>query len=180
MYLQSIHLTRLLTRLITLKSLQSEWRITEFFSAECGASLKPCRVGTAELHVYPYIIPGPTTIAPTIFLKWSMMKSSWLQYVHLNPHCALSSHCLTALCVVKAAVLQQQPAQLAQLSWPSAGSREVAPSCSAPVTRLTLTRVRSRAANVCFTISWLKAPNSTFTFKTLLRHYANQASTHGS
>ena len=119
----------------------------------------------------------PTTIAPTIYFKWSMMKSSRLHYVHLNPHCALSSHCLTALCVVKAAVLQQQPAQLAQLSWPSAGSREVAPSCSAPVTRLTLTRVRSRAANVCFTISWLKAPNSTFTFKTLLRHYAKCALT---
>ena len=28
------------------------------FSAECGASLKPCRVASAELNVYPYIIPG--------------------------------------------------------------------------------------------------------------------------
>ena len=47
-----------------------------------------------------------------------MMKSPDynMSNVHLNPRCALSSHCLTALCVVKAAVLQQQPAQLAQLS----------------------------------------------------------------
>ena len=120
-----------------------------------------------HLQLHPrYILNG----------QWWKVPHS-LQYVHLNPRCALSSHCLTALCVVKAAVLQQQPAQLAQLSWPSAGSREVAPSCCAPVTVLTLTRVRSRAANVCFTISWLKATNSTFTFKTLLRHYAKCALT---
>ena len=58
MYLQSIHLTRLLTRLITVKSLQSEWRITELFSAECGAPLNSSRVASAEPNVYPYIIPG--------------------------------------------------------------------------------------------------------------------------
>ena len=46
MYLQSIHLTKLVSRLIT-----------ELFSAECGSTLKPCRVGSAELNVYPYIIP---------------------------------------------------------------------------------------------------------------------------
>ena len=28
-------------------------------------------------------------------------------------------------------------------------------------------------------ISWLKVPTSTFTFKTLLRHYAKQAPKHG-
>ena len=58
MYLQSIHLTRLLSRLISVKSLHSEWRITELFSAECGASLNSSRVATAELNVYPYIIPA--------------------------------------------------------------------------------------------------------------------------
>ena len=58
MYLQSIYLTRLVSRLITVKPQQSEWRITELFSAECGASLKPCRVASAELNVYPYIIPA--------------------------------------------------------------------------------------------------------------------------
>ena len=65
MYLQSIHLTRLLSRLITVKSLQSQWLNTELFSAECGSTLKPCRVASAELNVYPYIIPEPTTIQPT-------------------------------------------------------------------------------------------------------------------
>ena len=54
MYLQSIHLNRLVSRLITVKPQQSDWSITELFSA----SLKPCRVGSAELNVYPYIIPG--------------------------------------------------------------------------------------------------------------------------
>ena len=58
MYLQSILLTRLLSRLITVKSLQSEWLTTELFSAECGSPIKPCRVATAKLNVYPYIIPG--------------------------------------------------------------------------------------------------------------------------
>ena len=67
MYLQSIHLTRLVSRLITVKPQQSEWRITELFSAECDASLKPCRVASAELNVYPYIIlTGVVTRAPTL------------------------------------------------------------------------------------------------------------------
>ena len=57
-YLQSIHLTRLVSRLITVKPQQSEWPITDLFSAECGASLNSSRVGSAELNVYPYIIPG--------------------------------------------------------------------------------------------------------------------------
>ena len=35
-----------------------EWRITELFSAECGASLNSCRVATANLVLYPTIIPG--------------------------------------------------------------------------------------------------------------------------
>ena len=61
-YLQSIHLTRLVSRPITVKSLQSEWRITELFSAECGASLNSSRVATAELNVYPYIIPALWTL----------------------------------------------------------------------------------------------------------------------
>ena len=60
-YLQSIHLTRLLSRLITVKSLQSEWRTTELFSAECGAPLNSSRVASAELNVYPYIIPAVIT-----------------------------------------------------------------------------------------------------------------------
>ena len=58
MYLQSIHLTRLVSRLITVKSLQSEWRTIELFSAECGAPLNSSRVASAELNVYPYIIPA--------------------------------------------------------------------------------------------------------------------------
>ena len=74
MYLQSIHLTRLVSRLITVKSLQSEWRITELFSAECGASLNSSRVATAKLNVYPYIIPG----------------SSRLPSIALTSHCRLS------------------------------------------------------------------------------------------
>ena len=57
MYLQSVHLTRLLSRLMTVKSLQSEWLNTELFSAECGSTLKPCRVATANLILYPTIIP---------------------------------------------------------------------------------------------------------------------------
>ena len=32
-------------------------------------------------------------------------------------------------------------------------------------------------SQLVFTISWLKAPTSAFTFKTLLRHYAKQALT---
>ena len=56
-YLQSVHLTRLLSRLMTVKSLQSEWLNTELFSAECGSTLKPCRVATANLVLYPTIIP---------------------------------------------------------------------------------------------------------------------------
>ena len=74
MYLQSIHLTRLLSRLITVKSLQSEWRFTELFSAECGASLKPCRVASAELNVYPYIIPALE--APRTVAVYQLCKSS--------------------------------------------------------------------------------------------------------
>ena len=42
---------------MTVKPQQSEWLNTELFSAECGSTLKPCRVGSAELNVYPYIIP---------------------------------------------------------------------------------------------------------------------------
>ena len=57
MYLQSIHLTRLLSRLITVKSMQSEWRTTELFSAECGAPLNSSRVASANLVLYPTIIP---------------------------------------------------------------------------------------------------------------------------
>ena len=58
MYLQSVHLTRLLSRLMTVKSLQSEWLNTELFSAECGSTLKPCRVASANLVLYPTIIPA--------------------------------------------------------------------------------------------------------------------------
>ena len=58
MYLQSIHLTRLLSRLITVKPQQSEWLNTELFSAECGSTLKTCRVASANLVLYPTIIPG--------------------------------------------------------------------------------------------------------------------------
>ena len=57
MYLQSIHLTRLLSRLITVKSLQSEWLNTELFSAECGSTLNSSRVASANLVLYPTIIP---------------------------------------------------------------------------------------------------------------------------
>ena len=61
MYLQSIHLTRLVSRLITVKPQQSEWLNTELFSAECGSTLKPCRVATANLVLYPTIIPAYVT-----------------------------------------------------------------------------------------------------------------------
>ena len=57
-YLQSIHLTRLVSRLITVKYLQSEWCTTELFSAECGAPLNSSRVASANLVLYPTIIPG--------------------------------------------------------------------------------------------------------------------------
>ena len=64
MYLQSIHLTRLLSRLITVKSLQSEWRTTELFSAECGAPQNSSRVASANLILYPTIIPGISANKP--------------------------------------------------------------------------------------------------------------------
>ena len=56
-YLQSIHLNRLVSRLTRVKPKQSEWLFTELFSAECGSSLNSSRVASAELNVYPYIIP---------------------------------------------------------------------------------------------------------------------------
>ena len=56
-YLQSIHLTRLVSRLTRVKPQQSEWLTTELFSAECGSPLNSSRVETAKLNVYPYIIP---------------------------------------------------------------------------------------------------------------------------
>ena len=62
MYLQSIHLTRLVSRLTRVKPQQSEWLFTELFSAECGSSLNSSRVASAELNVYPYIIPGWTAL----------------------------------------------------------------------------------------------------------------------
>ena len=62
MYLQSINLTGLLSRLITVKPLQSEWLNTELFSAECGSTLKPCRVASANLVLYPTIIPDKNTL----------------------------------------------------------------------------------------------------------------------
>ena len=40
------------------------------------------------------------------------------------------------------------------------------------------TKAIRRFAKISQSISWLKAPTSTFTFKTLLRHYANQAIRH--
>ena len=58
MYLQSIHLTRLLSRLITVKPQQSEWLNTKLFSAECGSTLHSSRVATTNLILYPTIIPG--------------------------------------------------------------------------------------------------------------------------
>ena len=58
MYLQSIHLTRLLSRLITVKPQQSEWLFTWLLSAECGSSLNSSRVASANLVLYPIIIPG--------------------------------------------------------------------------------------------------------------------------
>ena len=58
MYLQSIHLTRMLSRLITVKPQQSEWLNTWLLSAECGSPLKPCRVVNANLVLYPTIIPA--------------------------------------------------------------------------------------------------------------------------
>ena len=58
MYLQSIHLTRLVSRLNRVKPQQSEWLTTELFSEECGSPQKPCGVATANLILYPTIIPG--------------------------------------------------------------------------------------------------------------------------
>ena len=92
MYLQSIHLTRLLSRLITVKSLQSEWRITELFSAECGASLNSSRVASAELNVYPYIIPGKgllhnCEINEPSFNIWSSTRYSHLRNVQAVTDC---------------------------------------------------------------------------------------------
>ena len=81
MYLQSIHLTRLLSRLITVKPQQSEWRTTELFSAECGAPLNSSRVATANLVLYPTIIPDfiPTFSTHTrsvSFNKWKLLTAS--------------------------------------------------------------------------------------------------------
>ena len=89
MYLQSIHLTRLVSRLITVKSLQSEWRITELFSAECGASLNSSRVATAELNVYPYIIPGCVAAAqlhmfPVFHTIQAWLGQGWGPLSHSN------------------------------------------------------------------------------------------------
>ena len=78
MYLQSIHITRLVSRLITVKSLQSEWRITELFSAECGTSLNSSRVATAELNVYPYIIPELGTFGRVETLHKIFYTCSWI------------------------------------------------------------------------------------------------------
>ena len=66
MYLQSIHLTRLVSRLTRVKPQQSEWLFTELFSAECGSSLKPCRVGSAELNVPPVILLGTAHLAAAL------------------------------------------------------------------------------------------------------------------
>ena len=63
MYLQSVHLTRLLSRLMTVKSLQSEWLNTELFSAECGSTLNSSRVASANLVLYPTIIPAMASMA---------------------------------------------------------------------------------------------------------------------
>ena len=57
-YLQSIHLTRLVSRLNRVKPQQSEWLNTELFSAECGSTLNSSRVATAKLNVPPYILLG--------------------------------------------------------------------------------------------------------------------------
>ena len=46
--------------------------------------------------------------------------------------------------------------------------------CSAPQSVFTITEKAPTRA-----FSWLKAPTSAFTFKTLLRHYAKQALTPG-
>ena len=62
MYLQSIHLTRQQSRLTKVKPQQSEWLTTDLFSAERGSPIEPCRVGSTELNVYPYIIPVTTAI----------------------------------------------------------------------------------------------------------------------
>ena len=58
MYLLSIHLTRLGSRLTRVKPQQSEWLNTELFSAECGSTLNSSRVATAKLNVPPYILLG--------------------------------------------------------------------------------------------------------------------------
>ena len=47
-----------MSRLTRVKPQQSEWLFTELFSAECGSSLNISRVASAELNVYPYIIPA--------------------------------------------------------------------------------------------------------------------------
>ena len=74
MYLQSIHLTRLLSRLITVKPQQSEWLNTWLLSAECGSTLKPCRVASAELNVYPYIIPATLPVRKVFAVKHPNFK----------------------------------------------------------------------------------------------------------
>ena len=45
------------SRLTRVKPQQSEWLTTELFSAECGSPIKPCRVASANLILYPTIIP---------------------------------------------------------------------------------------------------------------------------
>ena len=64
-YLQSIHLTRLVSRLNRVKPQQSEWLNTELFSAECGSTLNSSRVATANLVLYPTIIPGQNMLVAT-------------------------------------------------------------------------------------------------------------------
>ena len=47
--------------------------------------------------------------------------------------------------------------------------------CSAPSVSQSVFTITEKAPTRAF--SWLKAPTSTFTFKTLIRHYAEQALT---
>ena len=64
-YLQSIHLTRLVSRLNRVKPQQSEWLNTELFSAECGSTLNSSRVATASTNVPPVILLAFSVIVKT-------------------------------------------------------------------------------------------------------------------
>ena len=116
MYLQSIHLIRLVSRLITVKSLQSEWRITALFSAECGSSLNSSRVPSAELNVYPYIIP---------------VESSFFEYCKYQ--CTIMSKLDSSNIQARTRCCPAPPAQATRTPRPGRGWRD--PPCSKSGTR---------------------------------------------